>query len=117
MKAEGSTYDTALKITQKLDSLALGIAKDNSIAAIDEAAATQKAAIDACEHLSGDEKTALKNAIDNAAAATKNSITNADTVEKVNTEKQSGLGNLNLVHTKADAIDAINKNWRMKQRL
>lgn len=109
LKAESSTYDTALKITQKLDSLALGIAKDNSIAAIDEAAATQKAAIDACEHLSDDEKTALNNAIDNAAAAAKNSIANADTVENVNTETQSGLDNLNLVHTKADAIDAINK--------
>ncbi len=84
---------------------------------INQEAANKKAAIDACDHLSDDEKTALNNAIDSAAEAAKNSITNADTVEKVNTEKQSGLGNLNLVHTKADAIDAINKNWRMKQRL
>ncbi len=88
---------------------ALGTAAKNAKEAIDSKATDEKAAIDAMENLSDDEKATLKAAVDAAASAAKTAIDNATTSGEVETAKTNGTAAIDLVGDKAAATAEINK--------
>ncbi len=104
--AKTSGIDALKQIADKAD---LQNAKNEAADAIDKAVTANKATIDALENLSNDEKTALKNELDNAAAKAKTAINDAASTDAVSTAQSTGIDDLDLLNAKAEAIDAVNK--------
>ncbi len=80
--------------------------KQDAQADIDAAAAAAKEAIDKLDNLSDTEKAELKNKVDTEAAAAKTNIQNATDAD-VTTKMNAGIAAINLISSKADAIDAV----------
>src|SRR5699024_1085225 len=88
------------EIQSILDEARLLDAKNKATKEITNAEQAAKAAIDDLSHLSDDEKAAAKENVANAADAARTEIAEADTINQVNAEKDTGL----------DAIDAAQKD-------
>ncbi|ALJ31099.1 hypothetical protein AKUA1202_01280 [Apilactobacillus kunkeei] len=83
----------------------LDVQKENAKSAIDEAAKNTKAAIDADNTLTSDEKESQKAKVDENATASKQVIDNAQNADNINSSVSLGKTDVSDVHKSADSID------------
>ncbi|MBR7927305.1 DUF1542 domain-containing protein, partial [Aerococcaceae bacterium zg-ZUI334] len=97
------------------------VGKDNVRTAIDTAAASKKAAIDANPALTTEEKDAAKKEVDTAVEAAKKEIDSGNTQDVVNTVKDNGVNAINSVNPtpvkKAEAKEKVAEVKREKEQV